>query len=390
MKPLGIIVGTLAIAALVVVGVVQFGKQAHLRELAEDATEMRVSGMEAQQTEVDMDNLHEIYFAGGCFWGVEAFFSRVPGVADAVSGYANGNTEDPSYFEVCSGKTGFAETVKVTYDPDIISLAELTRAFFLIIDPTTLNQQGNDVGEQYRSGIFWVDGEDVAVLEAVFAQVRAEYLGPDGESAVVTELEPLRNFFPAEGYQQDYLDKNPGGYCHIDFSVLTQVKTNKQLAEEALAAGTLPSIAATYEKPSDEELRETLTELEYEVTQHAATERGFTGEYDHFFEKGIYVDIVTGQPLFSSADKYDSGCGWPAFTKPIDPSLIIEREDNSYGMRRTEVLSSDGESHLGHVFEDGPALSGGLRYCINSASLRFIPYDEMDAAGYGDLKPLCE
>ena len=385
MKAIGGIVLALACAALVVAGVVQFATQAHLRALAGDTEELRVSGIEAAQTEVDMDNVHEIYFAGGCFWGVEEYMSRVPGVADAASGYANGYTEDPSYFEVCSGKTGFAETVKVTYDPDIISLAELTRAFFLIIDPTTLNQQGNDVGEQYRTGIFYVDEADLPVLKAAWDKVNEEFWG-----GVVTELEPLRNFFAAEGYHQDYLDKNPGGYCHIDFSVLTQVKTNKQLAEEALAAGTLPSLAATYEKPSDAELRETLTELEYEVTQHAATERGFTGEYDHFFERGIYVDVVTGQPLFSSADKYDSGCGWPAFTKPISPDVLTEHDDWELGIRRTEVRSSDGDSHLGHVFEDGPAASGGLRYCINSASLRFIPYDEMDAAGYGDLKSLCE
>ena len=384
-RALGVIALVLALAGVLIFAVVSFGRTEHLAAVANDATEMRVSGLEAARTEVDMDNLHEIYFAGGCFWGIEEYFSRVPGVAGASSGYANGSQdiEHPSYLQVCDGDTGFAETVKVLYDPDVIGLDELCRAFFRAIDPTSKDRQGNDVGNQYRTGVFYIDEADVEVLQSIFDEVNAQYGG-----AVVTELAPLSNFWPAELYHQDYLRKNPGGYCHVDFSSLTLIKTKRQLAQEALAAGTLPSLEATYERPSEEELRSTLTDLEYEVTQHGATERGFTGEYDEFFERGIYVDVVTGQPLFSSSDKYDSGCGWPAFTKPIDPSLVVEREDHSFGMVRTEVLSRDGGSHLGHVFSDGPILSGGLRYCINSASLRFIPYDRMDEEGYGDLKPL--
>ena len=188
--------------------------------------------------------------------------------------------------------------------------------------------------------------------------------------ALAVELEPIRNFYPAEEYHQDYLEKNPGGYCHISSSMF-KLETERKKAEE-------------------KELRSRIGDLSYEVTQNAATERAFTGEYDEFFEKGIYVDIVSGEPLFSSSDKYDSGCGWPAFTKPITEDVVSESTDTSYGMIRTEVKSADAGSHLGHVFNDGPKSEGGLRYCINSASLRFIPYDEMEAEGYGDYKKYVE
>ncbi|MBQ9069540.1 MAG: peptide-methionine (R)-S-oxide reductase MsrB [Eggerthellaceae bacterium] len=377
-----------------------------------------------------MDNLREIYFAGGCFWGVEEYFSRVPGVADATSGYANGTTENPSYEEVCRAGTGHAETVRIVYDPSVISLQSLAEALFRVIEPTSVNRQGNDRGVQYRTGIYYTDDADLPVLQAVYDAEQANYAQP-----LAVELGPLQNFYEAEDYHQDYLRKNPGGYCHISFDSLDLVKTEQQKAAEvgkgaavdqatgqadrasdqaaqaadqaaqtkastvakategqgslAQAAATTGAFESSWAKPSDEELRATLTGLQYDVTQNAATERAFTGEYDHFFERGIYVDVVTGQPLFSSADKYDSGCGWPAFTKPIDEAALVEREDLSHWMVRTEVRSSAGDSHLGHVFEDGPAEAGGLRYCINSASLRFVPFDKMDEQGYGAYKSLC-
>ena len=354
---------------------------------------------------------------------MEEYFSRIPGVLDAQSGYANGTVEAPSYELVCTGTTGAAETVKVSYDPTVISLQTLTEQLFAIINPLSVNRQGNDVGTQYRSGVYYTDEADLPILQAVFAAVEGKY-----GQMLATELVPLASFYVAEDYHQDYLVKHPGGYCHVDFSTLETVQTeaDKQASAEAgqaggaggaaadsaggaaadsasdaaadssaaQAAGEAGSAAAalagrSFAKPSDEELRETLTEEQYRVTQQNATERAFTGEYDQFFERGIYVDVVTGEPLFSSADKYDSGCGWPAFTKPIDPSVIVEKEDGSFGMVRTEVRSNAGDSHLGHVFDDGPAEEGGLRYCINSASLRFVPFDELDAQGLGDFKELC-
>ena len=314
----------------------------------------------------------EIYLAGGCFWGVEEYFSLVPGVVDAVSGYANGATENPTYDDVCWRGTGHAETVRVTYDPGQVSLRTLVEQLFAIIDPTSVNRQGNDRGVQYRTGVYYTDEADRAIIEEVFAAEQAKLAEP-----IATELLPLENFYEAEEYHQDYLRKNPGGYCHVDFSSLNDLP-----AAAPAGAGD----ARTWEKPSDEELRERLNPMQYHVTQKAATEFAFTGEYDRHFERGIYVDVVSGQPLFSSEDKYDSGCGWPAFTRPIDDAALTRRDDRSHGMHRIEVRSSGADSHLGHVFHDGPAEAGGLRYCINSAALRFVPYDQLEAEGYGEWK----
>lgn len=334
--------------------------------------------------EVNESNLHEIYYAGGCFWGVEEYFSRIPGVYDVTSGYANGTVENPSYELVCTGNTGAAETVRVSYDPSIVSLRALTEQFFKIIDPTSVNRQGNDRGTQYRTGVFYTDGADLETIQAVFAEVQQSY---DDELAV--ELKPLESYYLAEDYHQDYLQKNPGGYCHIDFGSLDEVELEEGATAAGSAAG-MPSLdPARYTKPADGELRERLTAEQYEVTQNGGTEPAFSGEYHDNHEAGLYVDVVTGEPLFSSADKFDSGCGWPSFTKPIDPAVVTEHEDMSYGMVRTEVRSRVGGSHLGHVFNDGPVDRGGLRYCIDSVALDFIPVDEMESAGYGDLVSLC-
>lgn len=325
-------------------------------------------------TESDMRQ-KEIYFAGGCFWGTEHFFSLVHGVTDTETGYANSDVADPGYKEVCTGKTGAAETVRVTYDPDSVSLPFLLELFYMTIDPTSLNRQGNDVGTQYRTGVFFTDSADYPVIAASLSELRKEYDEP-----VVVEVDRLRNFYPAEDYHQDYLDRNPGGYCHIDpelFKVAREARDYRLQEKES-----------RYVKPSDQELRRKLTPLQYAVTQEAATERPFTNEYDHEFRPGIYVDIVTGEPLFVSSDKFDSGCGWPAFSRPISPEMVTEHTDLSHGMVRTEVRSAIGDSHLGHVFNDGPKSSGGLRYCINGASLRFIPEAEMEKSGYGEYLPL--
>lgn len=321
---------------------------------------------------------NEIYFAGGCFWGVEEYFSRIAGVLDAVSGYANGTKDNPTYREVCTGRTGHAETVRVRYDPDSVTLQTLARQFFKIINPLSKNRQGNDIGTQYRTGMYYVVESDRAVLAGVMAEVQARYKQP-----LAVELQPLTAFWPAEDYHQDYLKKNPGGYCHIDFSSLEDL--------EKPAPGAKPAASldpARYSKPAETDLRRMLSAQEYDVTQNAGTERAFTGRFWNTKERGLYVDIVTGEPLFVSSDKFDSGSGWPSFTRPIDPGVVVQSTDRSYGMVRSEVRSRVGNSHLGHVFNDGPRDRGGMRYCINSASLRFVPYEDMEREGYGDLKHL--
>ena len=330
-----------------------------------------------------------IYLAGGCFWGTEKFMSLIHGVENAEVGYANSNVADPTYREVCTGKTGAAETVKVTYDDKVVSLPFLLNLYYKTIDPTSLNKQGNDRGTQYRTGIYYTDPAERPIIEKSLEQLQKNYSKP-----LAIEVAPLKNFYPAEDYHQDYLDKNPGGYCHINpglFRLAREVRDTtllNQEAQQAAASDKAGSLERTYTTPSDKELRQKLTALQYEVTQNAATERPYSNEYDKEFRPGIYVDIVTGEPLFLSTDKYDSGCGWPAFSKPISADVVKGYMDNSHGMRRIEVRSKSGDSHLGHVFNDGPADKGGLRYCINSASLKFIPLADMQKEGYGDLIPL--
>ncbi|MDD2375669.1 MAG: peptide-methionine (S)-S-oxide reductase MsrA [Eubacteriales bacterium] len=323
-------------------------------------------------------DLKKIWLAGGCFWGVEAYMSRVPGVADVTVGYANGKTENPTYQDVCYNNTGHAETVEVSYDPARISLENLLAEYFEIIDPTSLNQQGNDRGSQYRTGIYYSDHDnDLPVIESVLVSQQKKYAKP-----IVTEVEPLKQYFLAEEYHQDYLEKNPGGYCHISFDTLPEI-------EDSVDSGLNVFInSSDYNKPDDQTIRKTLSPEQYEITQKSGTEMPGSGIYDQHFEQGIYVDIVTGEPLFSSKDKFDAGCGWPSFSKPLVDEVIEEYIDRKYGMVRTEVRSRVGDSHLGHVFTDGPADAGGLRYCINSASLRFVPLSQMEEQGYGDLVDL--
>ena len=320
-----------------------------------------------------------IYLAGGCFWGVEAYMQRLPGVVDAVSGYAHGQPANPSYEDVIHG-SGHAETVKVDYDPERISLTELLRYYFRVIDPTSLNRQGNDRGRQYRTGIYYTNPAEAQTVRAALAAEQRKYSRP-----IVVEALPLQHFYPAEAYHQDYLAKNPNGYCHIDIGL-----ADKPL--EPAEGGSAPAKGfnpATYRKPDDATLRRTLTDEQYRVTQKGDTERAFSHQYDNLFEPGLYVDVVSGQPLFSSRDKFNSHCGWPSFTRPVSPDAVTEHDDYSYHMHRTEVRSSAAHSHLGHVFPDGPQDRGGLRYCINGASLRFIPENQMQQQGYGSyLKDL--
>lgn len=311
--------------------------------------------------------LKTIYLAGGCFWGTARLMSLIPGVVDTVAGYANSIVADPTYAQVCSGTTNAAETVKVTYDPQAIGLSELLRLYFKSIDPLAVNRQGGDSGTQYRTGIYYTGADDLPVIEAELATLQRRHTSP-----LAIELMPLANFYPAEDYHQDYLVRNPGGYCHVDTSLFDEAQ----------------QLGQTHAGSDKAALRSRLTPLQWEVTQHGATEQPFVNEYDHEFRRGIYVDITDGTPLFVSSDKFDSGCGWPAFSRPIDNSLLTEHIDTSYGRTRTEVRSTGSDSHLGHVFADGPAGSGGLRYCINSASLRFVPLERMEAEGYSAYIPL--
>ena len=306
----------------------------------------------------------EIYLAGGCFWGLEEYFSRISGVLQTSVGYANGQVETTNYQLI--KETDHAETVQVIYDEKKVSLREILLYYFRVIDPLSVNQQGNDRGRQYRTGIYYLDEEDLPTIYAL-VQEQERMLG----RKIAVEVEKLRHYILAEDYHQDYLKKNPGGYCHIDV----------RDAEKPLID------AANYEKPSQEVLREQLSEESYRVTQEAATEAPFSNAYDQTFEEGIYVDITTGEPLFFAKDKFASGCGWPSFSRPISKELVHYYRDLSHGMERIEVRSRSGNAHLGHVFTDGPQELGGLRYCINSASLRFIAKDEMEEAGYGYLLP---
>ena len=322
------------------------------------------SSKEQKMTMESKQEQRIIYLAGGCFWGLEAYMERIKGVTDAVSGYANGKGDTTNYQLLHA--TDHAETVKVTYDPNKISLDKLLQYYFRVIDPTSINKQGNDRGRQYRTGIYYQNEQDKAVIEAALKTLQSKYQEP-----IQIEVEPLKNYVEAEEYHQDYLKKNPNGYCHIDIK-----KADEPLIDDK-----------KYPKPSDAELKQKLTALQYDVTQGKHTERSFSNEYWDNFAPGIYVDITTGEPLFSSKDKFESGCGWPSFTKPIAAEVAEYQRDNSFNMTRIEVLSRSGHAHLGHVFDDGPRDKGGLRYCINSASIKFIPLDEMEKQGYGDLIP---
>lgn len=319
---------------------------------------------------MDTTDYKEIYLAGGCFWGSEKYLSLIRGVKDTQVGYANGRTHHPSYEDVCRRNTGHAETVKVTYDPLQLSLESLLALYYESIDPTSVNRQGGDRGTQYRTGIYYVDQDDRSVIDRSIAELQKKY-----KEKVAVEVLPLQHFYPAEEYHQKYLDKNPGGYCHIS-------------PEKFERARTASPANKRFQAQPKNVLKEKLNELQYNVTQNNATEPPFANEYFDHFEEGIYVDITTGEPLFSSLDKFESGCGWPSFSKPLEDTLITERTDYTLFRKRTEVRSSTGDAHLGHVFEDGPMEKGGLRYCINSAAIRFIPKKEMEEKGYGYLLPL--
>jgi peptide methionine sulfoxide reductase msrA/msrB len=302
-------------------------------------------------------------FAGGCFWCMVEPFDERPGIISVVSGYTGGDVANPTYEQVCSNTTGHLEAVQITYDSDIMSYGKLIQTFWQQIDPTDSGGQFNDRGQSYKTAIFYHNNEQKKIAEQSKQKLAAsgKFIQP-----IATEILPAKTFYPAEEPHQEYYKKQPFHY---------------RLYKKG--SGREDFIKSNWRQQYDKKmLKEKLTPIQYHVTQENGTEKPFQNEYWDNREEGIYVDLISGKILFSSEDQFNAHCGWPSFTRPVDNYQITENQDNSHGMVRTEIRSKESDSHLGHVFNDGPAEQGGLRYCMNSAAMRFIPKDKMKEEGY--------